>query len=161
MDTIQSYQKYLRISPRKLKVMTDSVKNLTLDKMLTSLSFIHHKTAKILLKVLKQAVANAKNVDSDLKKWTVASIQILKGPTYKRWQPVSRGRAHSIMKRTCHVRIVLKKAVPVGKIKKIEKNGSAAKINETDKSGKLGGLGAVTAVAKRLTGKKSVQRKGK
>lgn len=118
----QAYQKYIRISPRKLKVMIGSVKGMPPAKMVNTLSFINNKSAKILLKVMKQAMANARQVDSDISHWTIKTIQALKGPTYKRHQPVSRGRAHAILKRTSHLRIVLEKKEEVKKIEKSKLN---------------------------------------
>jgi hypothetical protein len=63
----------------------------------------------LVLKVLRQAIANATNnfglAISDLE---IDKILVNDGPALKRWRAVSRGRAHTILKRTCHVRIDLR-----------------------------------------------------
>jgi large subunit ribosomal protein L22 len=104
----QAYQKFIRISPRKLKVMADSVRGLPLLELDQNLKFMSQKSAQILAKVVKQAISNAKSQEADLSQWTVSSIDILKGPTFKRWRAVSRGRGHTILKRTAHLKVVLK-----------------------------------------------------
>ena len=105
---IKAEQKYIRMTPRKLRLVANAVKNLSVDEAMTYLLFIRKRAAKPILKVFKQAVANAENNrhlnKSDLK---IKSLEIKKGPIYKRWQPVSRGRAHSILKRTSYIRLVL------------------------------------------------------
>jgi len=128
---IQAYQKYIRISPRKLKLMADSVKNMDISEMIDVLKFTNKKSALVLAKVLKQARANAKQKEFDIKKWKIKAIQVLKGPTYKRWRAVSRGRAHSIMKRTSHLRVVLK--LKEDKISKKVKNEAKASEKNTSK----------------------------
>ena len=61
------------------------------------------------MKVLRQAVANAvSNHQLTVDQLEIDSILVKTGPTYKRWQPVSRGRAHKILKRTSHVEVILK-----------------------------------------------------
>src|SRR4030042_5345341 len=104
---IKTYQKTIRISPRKLKTMITTIKGMDLAAIQNTLPFTAKRSARILAKVLKQAAANAKIKEPDLKRWSLVSIQALKGPTSKRFKAVSRGRAHSIMKRTSHLRIVM------------------------------------------------------
>ncbi len=73
-----------------------------------ALKNLRSRAAQPVLKVLTQAVANAVNnfnlAKNSLK---IQSIEVNPGPTAKRWQPVSRGRAHSVMKRTSHIKIIL------------------------------------------------------
>lgn len=111
---MKAIQKYIRTSPRKLRLVADAVRPLELPEALLQLKFMDKRAANPLLKVLKQAIANAKNVKGlkaeDLK---FKTIDIGEGPTYKRWRAVSRGSAHSIFKRSSHIKIELE-----------EKNGS-------------------------------------
>lgn len=109
---IKAEQKYVRLSPRKLLPIARSVRSLSVDEALLKLRFLNKRGAPVLAKVIKQAVANATN-NLKLKKEDLSfyTIQILKGPYYKRWRPVSRGRAHPIKKRTSHIKVILK-AVP-------------------------------------------------
>ena len=106
---LKTEQKYLRASPRKIKPIAEAISHLSPQEALERLKFSPKKGAKLLSKVLRQAIANAVNnkkvKEKDLK---ILSILVNKGPTFKRWQPVSRGRAHPILKRTCHIKVILK-----------------------------------------------------
>lgn len=100
--------KYIRISPRKVRLVVDVIQGLTPQKAISYLKFVNKRAAAPLSKVIKSAIANAQNNFSlkseDLK---FKEIQVSEGPTLKRWQAVSRGRAHQIMKRTSHIKVVL------------------------------------------------------
>lgn len=110
MDTqVIAYQKFIRQSPRKLRLLADMIRQLPVAEALIQLELSDKKGAQVMSKVLTQAKANAINTKSlvpdSLK---IHEILIEEGPTYKRWQPVSRGRAHPIMKRTSHIKITVK-----------------------------------------------------
>lgn len=100
--------KYLKISPRKLLPVAALVKKKKAVDALVSLRFVNKKGAKIVRDVLKSAISNAKNnfklTENNL---MIKKIEVQKGPMLKRFQPVSRGRAHPILKRMSHLRIVL------------------------------------------------------
>ncbi len=91
-----------------MRLVATAVKNLVPEEALDKLKFLNKRAAQPLAKVIKQALANATN-NFKLKKESLKfkSIQIRKGSTYKRWRSVSRGRAHSIFKRTSHIRVIL------------------------------------------------------
>ena len=110
---IKAESKFIRTSPRKLRLVTDLIRPLSLDEALTTLTHLRKRAAQPLLKTLKQAQANAVN-NHNLPKTSLSihSIEINQGPTYKRWQPVSRGRAHSIQKKTSHIKVILKSKTP-------------------------------------------------
>jgi len=105
---IIAYQKFIRTSPRKLRLVADAVRNLHPTQALIKLKFINKRAAEPLAKVFKQAVSNAVN-NSNLKEvdLKIKHLQIEEGPTLKRWRAVSRGRAHRILKRMSHIKIVL------------------------------------------------------
>jgi large subunit ribosomal protein L22 len=107
MQTVRAYQKYIRQTPRKLRLVADVVRNLGLDEALEQLTFMNKRAAAEIGKVLKQAKANAGQVSLDEKSLKINSNVIEEGPTYKRWQPVSRGRAHPILKRSSHIKVIL------------------------------------------------------
>jgi len=114
---IKAESKYIRTSFRKLKLVADLVRPMTVEQALDTLKVLPQRASKPLLKTLKQAVGNAvNNLNLPKDSLTIYSIEINQGPTYKRWQPVSRGRAHSIFKRTSHIKIVLS-----GKKPKVQK----------------------------------------
>ena len=101
--------KYVRMSPIKLKPVTDLVRGKNLDEALTILKFTPGKGAEIVEKVVKSAAANAENnFDMDREKLYVYEAYGNQGPTLKRWRPRSQGRAYPILKRTSHVGIVLR-----------------------------------------------------
>lgn len=105
---MKSTQKYIRTAPRKLRLVADAVKHLSVDQALLNLKFMSKRAAEPLYKTLKAAAASAKSTKGlEPSKLKIASIDIGDGPTYKRWRAVSRGMAHSIMKRTAHISIVL------------------------------------------------------
>ncbi len=105
---IKAEQKYIRMSPRKVKLVVDAIRSSTPKEALTQLSFISKEASVPVAKTIKQAIANATNnqniKEEDLK---FKSIQVKKGAVLKRWQAVSRGRAHSILKRTSHIMVIL------------------------------------------------------
>jgi large subunit ribosomal protein L22 len=105
---IKAESKFIRISPRKIRLVADLVRPMALAEALNTLTHLRKRAATPLLKTLKQAQANAVN-NHNLNKdsLTIQSIEVNEGSTYKRWQPVSRGRAHSIFKRTSHIRVIL------------------------------------------------------
>lgn len=104
---IVAKSRYVRMSPRKLRLVADKIYGLNPKQALIFLSQAD-KRGEELTKTLKQAMANAKNnfslKEEDLK---IKNIQINEGPIYKRFRPVSRGMAHPIAKRTSHITIVL------------------------------------------------------
>lgn len=105
---IKATQKYTRQAPRKVRLVANAVKGLSVEKAIEQLGLLERKASQVVLKVLSQALANARNnygiQASELK---IESICISGGPSYKRFRAVSRGRAHSILKRTCHVCVSL------------------------------------------------------
>lgn len=106
---MKTIQKYLRTSPRKLRLLADAVRALAPADALAHLKFLNKSAALPLSKAIKQAVSNAKDQQGlTIDKLLFDTIDVMEGPTYKRFRAVSRGMAHSIMKRTSHIRVVLK-----------------------------------------------------
>ena len=105
---ITATQKQIRQTPRKMRLVANQVKNLSLEQAMRQLAVINRRASLNILKVIKQAIASAMNNHRlSFESLTLASIQVTPGPVLKRWRAVSRGRAHSIMKRTSHVRVEL------------------------------------------------------
>jgi len=124
---IKAESKFIRTSPRKIRLVANYVRKLPPDEAVIILSHLRKRAATPLLKTLKQALANAVNNHNLAKdSLLIQSIEVNEGPTYKRWQPVSRGRAHSIFKRTSHIKIVLKTPEPK-KPKKLTKSKPVTK----------------------------------
>ena len=100
--------KYARISPRKVKIVLDLIRNQDADKAMAILKFTPKSACEYLEKLLKSAMANAENKNMDLSKLYVAECAACPGPILKRIRAKDHGRAHRILKRTSHVTLVLK-----------------------------------------------------
>ena len=99
---------YLRISPRKVRLVADLVRNRSAEEALKTLRFTSKAASRPLKKLIESAVANAENNHGlDIDTLWVRDIQVNEGPTLKRFRPRAQGRAFPIMKRTSHVSVVL------------------------------------------------------
>lgn len=105
---VKAEQKFIRISPRKVNLVAEAIKNLPPQEALVKLQFTHKKGAQVLYKVIKQAISNAVNVKKITEKnLRFKTILVNKGSTLKRWRPKARGRISPISKRTCHLKVIL------------------------------------------------------
>ena len=103
--------KYVKMSPIKLKPVTDLVRGKDLNEALNILKFTPGKGSEIVEKVVKYEAANAENnFDMDVAKLYVAECMACPGPILKRIRPRAHGRAYHIYKRTSHVTLVLREA---------------------------------------------------
>jgi large subunit ribosomal protein L22 len=106
---IKATQKNTRQSPRKVRLVANTIKNLSLEEAFRQLAVIPRKATEVVSKVMRQAVANAVNNHgyqaTDL---VIDSVIVNEGTRYKRFRAVSRGRAHNVVKRSSHVTVVLK-----------------------------------------------------
>ena len=101
--------KYVRMSPIKLRPITDLVRGKDLNEALTILKFTPGKGAELVEKVVQSAAANAENnFDLELDNLYVAEICADQGPTMKRWRAGAQGRASMILKRSSHISVTLK-----------------------------------------------------
>jgi len=100
--------KYIRMSPRKARLVGDMVRGKKVEEALNLLTLCPKKPARLLAKVVRSAVANAtqlQNVDVD--SLYIKGVSVDGGPILKRWRPRAMGRATRIRKRTSHVKITL------------------------------------------------------
>lgn len=105
---VKAYTKYARMSPLKVRKVARAIQGRNAGEALEILSLIPRKSARLIGKTLKSAIANAennKNLSSDV--LTIKSTIIEEGPAFKRFRPAARGSAHPYKKRTSHIRIVL------------------------------------------------------
>lgn len=108
---VKATVKQVRISPRKVRVVADSVRNMSVDNALTALRVIDRRGASVLVKTLESAIANAQNnAKLDREKLQIASIIVNEGPALKRYHASTRGRIHPYKKRSSNVQIILKEA---------------------------------------------------
>lgn len=100
--------KFVRQTPRKLRLVANEIRGLTVLEAEIVLESLNKKATRVLLKVLKQGVANAEN-NFDLKKENlkIEKLEIGEGPKMKRYRFVAKGRVHQILKRMSHIRMVL------------------------------------------------------
>lgn len=106
---IKAEQKFLRMSPRKVRLVVDLIKKMKPMVAIETLPMLGKRAAEPLAKVIKQAVANAKEKGVDAVDLVFKEIQVGEGPVLKRGRPVSRGRWHPIKKRMSHIRVILQK----------------------------------------------------
>ena len=107
-QTVTAYQKFIRQTPRKMRLVADMIRELPIDEALIQLDLSDKKAALSIKKVLVQAQANAiNNSQLDPNTLSIQTILVEEGATFKRWNAVSRGRAHPIMKRSSHIKIIL------------------------------------------------------
>lgn len=99
---------FLRQSPKKVRLVVDSVRGMNAELAREQLQFTNKRAARPVLKLLESAIANARN-NFNLKDTTlyIKRIAVDEGPTLKRYKPRAHGRATPIRKRTSHVSIVL------------------------------------------------------
>ncbi len=107
-QTVQAVAKFVRISPRKARLVTDNIRGRSVPEARTILAFTERAAAVEIEKVLSSAVANAES--NPALQWrgddlVVAAVFVDGGPTIKRWRARARGRVARIKKRTCHITI--------------------------------------------------------
>jgi len=133
---VKAQVKYLRIAPRKVRLTADLIRGKKLAEAQTMLSFISKKSSSPLLKLLKQAAANAKNnFQMEEDNLFISEIIVDEGPKYKRWRARARGQAYEIQKKTSHVTLVLDQ-IKKKKIRKA-KAQEAEKLKEDKSSSRL------------------------
>ncbi len=133
---------YFRIAPRKVRLVADLIRGKSVEEAKTILNFTIKKSTKDLLKLLKSAIANAKNnFQLEEKNLYISKILVNEGPKYKRWRARARGQAAEIQKKTSHITLILeeiskelKKAKKIKKVKEFEK---VEKLKETPKTEKI------------------------
>jgi ribosomal protein L22 len=106
--TVRASARYVRVTPRKVRLVADQVRGLPYEDAKTLLSFSPRGAARDIAKLLDSAAANAENnhdlVAEDMR---ISKITVDEGPTIKRWRARARGRATRIDKRTCHISLAL------------------------------------------------------
>lgn len=171
---VRAVAKSVRISPRKVRLVADAIRNLPIDEAYRILQVTEQKASGPIQKTLKSAVANAVvNANLDAKNLYIATVMVNQGQVLKRFRPSTRGRIHPYKKRGSHLTIVLKE--------KVESKSIANKANQSVSSDVTGSTtaqradaaveaamyggteekkkGGVKALASRLTGRKKAEKK--
>jgi large subunit ribosomal protein L22 len=125
MDIIAT-QKYILVSPKKLRPIADMAKKLKPADAVARLPFVNKAASADLIKVIKTAIANGINRGISADTLVFKEIMINEGPRLKRGNPVSRGQWHPIKKRMSHIRVILQVVEkPKAKVvKEVTKNGT-------------------------------------
>ncbi len=150
---VKAQTKFIRMSPRRTRLVADLVRDLDVEKALTQLQFMPKAAARPILKLLKSCIANAvNNFHLEKDNLYVKTITVDGGPVLKRWQPRAFGRATPIRKRSCHIIIILsekkesgkiieqpktelEKPKVVGTLKELQKEKAIEKATEKEKTG--------------------------
>ena len=109
MASAKAIAKFVRVAPRKARLVADLVRGKKVSEARAMLQFTQKGAAPLVGKLLASAVANAESVaaerderiDSD--EMIISDIQVQDGPTMRRFQPSARGRAGRIRKRSSHI----------------------------------------------------------
>ncbi|MCD6097869.1 50S ribosomal protein L22 [bacterium] len=102
--------RFIRMSPKKLKIVADTIRGKRVEDVLGILPLVNKKGARILFKVVKQAAANALNIEglkAKEEELFIKDVKIDGGPSYKRVRIGSFGRGSRILKRTSHITVIV------------------------------------------------------
>ncbi len=105
---VRAKARYVRVAPRKARLIADQVRGMPLDEARTLLAFSGRSAARDVARLIDSAAANAEAnhelIADDLR---IAEICVDEGPTLKRWRARARGRATRIEKKTSHLSVAL------------------------------------------------------
>lgn len=122
MATSSAKLRYLRIAPRKARLVANVIKGLAVGEAEAQLMFNAKRASDPVLKLLRSAVANAKNKQLNAEKMVVKEIRVDGGPMIKRWLPRAQGRATPLQKKSSHITLIIEESekisVPRFKIEK-------------------------------------------
>jgi large subunit ribosomal protein L22 len=118
---VKAVTKYIRISPRKTRLVADLVRGKNAVRSVGLLNNVNKKAAKEILKTLTSAISNAKNQELKEESLWIKKIVIDGGPMYKRYMPRAMGRATMIRHTTSHITVLLSDEKTGLKAKKKEK----------------------------------------
>lgn len=118
---IKASAKFVRTSPKKMRLVVNLVRGLDVDEAIIQLNFSKKDAALPVSKLIKSAIANGAESD-DLKSNNlfIKEIRVDEGPTLKRWMPRAMGRATPIRKRSSHIKLILAEKVPTEKKEKVK-----------------------------------------
>ena len=105
---MKAVAKFVRIAPRKARLVADEVRGKSVPEAVSILQFTNKRAAGIVADVIKSAAANAEhNDDADVDALFVRDVRVDEGPTIKRYRARAMGRATMIRKRTSHISVAL------------------------------------------------------
>ena len=100
--------KFVRTSPRKIRLVVDVIRGMETIKALDQLKFVNKEAKKPVIKLINSAIANAENnYELDKNNLYIKEIKVDDGPTTYRWMPRAHGRATPLRIRTIHINLIL------------------------------------------------------
>jgi large subunit ribosomal protein L22 len=107
MET-RAVTKYVRLSPRKVRLVVDQIRGKGVEEALNILKFVPKRSAGIVAKTVQSAVANAESTQNiDVDRLYVKRVTVGEGGMWKRFMPRAQGRATRVRKRLSHITVVL------------------------------------------------------
>ena len=104
----RAVSRHVRMSPQKVRLVVDLVRGKGVEEALNILDFTPKRAAKAVAKTVRSVVANAQNTQSvDVDRLFIKKVFVDGGPTWKRFTPRAQGRATPVLKRTCHITVVV------------------------------------------------------
>ncbi|MCX6742730.1 MAG: 50S ribosomal protein L22 [Candidatus Parcubacteria bacterium] len=132
---VKAKLKYLRMAPKKVRLVANLIKGLKTDEAIHQLGFLNKAAKRPVLKLINSAVSNAEH-NFNLKKDNlfIKEIKVDLAGALKRWQPKAHGRATPILKRLSHIIVILEETVPTKiKAKKTKKpEGKLVKLSSLE-----------------------------
>jgi len=109
----QAIAKFIRVPPRKARLVIDAVRGRYAQDALAFLRFVPNRAAGYISKVVASAVANAaNNHELDPNRLKLIECRVDEGPRMKRVQPRAQGRAYRILKRMSHITVIVQEVEP-------------------------------------------------
>jgi len=128
---VQANAKFIRIAPRKTRLVVDAVRGLDVSEAINRLSVINKRASTPITKVIKSALANAEhNFNCKKENLFVSEIRVDDGPAFSRWMPKAFGRATPLLKKTSHLRVVLEEKIPSEQKQETQKKIKTAQENK-------------------------------
>jgi large subunit ribosomal protein L22 len=116
---VKAHARHLRMSSRKVRLVVDAVRGMPVEPALAQLTFMSRAAARPVKKLLESCIANAEhNFQLDREGLFIKAALVNQGPTLKRWRPRAMGSAAPILKRTCHITLVLESKTGAKKAEK-------------------------------------------
>lgn len=105
---VSAHMKNVRMSSQKVRVVVNAVRGLNVGHAQSLLAHSVKKASQLVKKLLDSAVANAENNEGlDIDELKIVSISVNQGRTLKRMRPRAKGRSAPILKRSCHISVVV------------------------------------------------------
>jgi large subunit ribosomal protein L22 len=110
---VRALTKHIRIAPRKMRLVIDTIRRQPALEAVGILMLMKKKGAKLAVKTLKSAIANAKNLGLNENRLYVSNVRADGGPVFKRFLTRSMGRADKLLKRTTHLTVEVREGFKV------------------------------------------------